>query len=102
MARFVTGTIAQLSGKLSLNGKALDQPALSTMTRYLDGAQFKQVGIIKKEGERGRPAIVWQVDTESAAWFEAADLSVDSAGLVVSDDDAPAYVAPVKGAAVAA
>ncbi len=90
MSRFVTGTIAQLSGKLTLNGKVLDQPALSTMTRFLEGAQFKQVGIIKKEGERGRPAIIWQVDTGSAAWFEASS-TVD---LIVSDDDAPAYVAP--------
>lgn len=101
MSRYVTGTIAQLAGKLSLNGKTLDQPALSTMTRFLDGAQFKQVGIIKKEGERGRPAIIWQVDTESAAWFETADLTADTSGLVVSDTDAPAYVAPVKTAATA-
>lgn len=63
MSRFITGTIAQLSGKLTLNGVALGQPELSVMTRIFNGSIFKQVGIIKKEGERGRPAIVWQVDT---------------------------------------
>lgn len=86
MARFITGTIAQLSGKLTLNGVALGQPELSVMTRIFNGSIFKQVGIVKREGERGRPAIIWQVDTESAAWFECADTS----GLVVSDDEAPA------------
>lgn len=98
MSRYVTGTIAQLAGKLTLNGKVLDQPALSTMTRFLEGAQFKQVGVIKKDGERGRPAIIWQVDTGAAAWFET---SANLADLVVSDTDAPAYVAPVKTAATA-
>lgn len=92
MSRYVTGTIAQLANKLTLNGKTLDQPALSTMTRYLEGSQFKQVGVIKKEGERGRPAIIWQVDTELAAWFEIADAT----NLIASDVDAPEYVVPVK------
>ena len=87
MSRFITGTIAQLSGKLSLNGVALGQPELSVMTRIFNGSIFKRVGIVKREGERGRPAIIWQVDTESAAWFECADTS----GLAVSDDEAPEY-----------
>ncbi len=83
--RFVTGTIAQLCDKLTLNGKALGQPELSVMTRIFDGTAFKQVGIVKKEGARGRPSIIWQVDTETAAWFELADAS---GGLTVSDSDA--------------
>lgn len=87
MARFLTGTIAQLSGKLTLNGVALGQPELSVMTRIFGGSVFKQVGIVKKEGERGRPAIIWQVDTESAAWFECEDTT----DLAVSDTDAPAF-----------
>lgn len=87
MSRFITGTIAQLSGKLSLNGTTLGQPELSVMTRVFSGTIFKQVGIVKREGERGRPATIWQVDTETAAWFECADTS----GLVVSDDEAPEY-----------
>ena len=94
MARYVTGTIAQLSNKLTLNGVLLGQPELSVMTRIFGGSTFKQVGIIKKEGERGRPAIVWQVDTESAAWFECGDTS----NVTVSDTDAPAYVKEAKAA----
>lgn len=84
MSRFVIGTIAQLSGKLTLNGVTLGQPELSVMSRIFNGSAFKQVGVIKKEGERGRPAIIWQVDTESAAWFECADTE----GLAVGDTDA--------------
>lgn len=84
MARFLTGTIAQLSGKLTLNGVALGQPELSVMTRLFNGNIFKQVGVVKKEGERGRPAIIWQVDTETAAWFECSDTT----GLAVSEEEA--------------
>lgn len=97
MARYVTGTIAQLSGKLTLNGSTLGQPELSVMTRIFNGGAFKQVGVIKKDGERGRPAIVWQVDTESAAWFECGDTT----DLTASDTDAPAYVKEEKAAKAA-
>lgn len=87
MARYVTGTVAQLVGKLSINGVALGQPELSVMTRIFAGTVFKQVGIVRKEGERGRPAAVWQIDTETAAWFECADAT----GLATSDDAADEY-----------
>jgi hypothetical protein len=87
MARYVTGTIAQLVGKLTLNGVALGQLELSTMTRIFAGSTFKQVGQIKREGERGRPAIIWQIDTETAAWFEVGTVSD---GLTVSDTEAVA------------
>lgn len=93
MARFVTGTIAQLSNNLKLNGVTLGQPELSVMTRVFKGSLFKQVGIISKNGERGRPAIVWCVDTESAAWFEVKDAT--DTGLVESDDAPAEYVAAV-------
>lgn len=81
MSRYVTGTLAQLSGKLTLNGVKLDTIELATMTRVFKGSIFKQVGSVKKDG-RGRPAIVWCVDTESAAWFECAD----ETDLKLSDD----------------
>lgn len=82
--RFVTGTIAQLVGKLALNNVVLDQPALSVMTRVFEGSIFKQVGTIRKEGERGRPAAIWQVDLETAAFFNAGD----NAASLASDEDA--------------
>lgn len=87
MSRYVTGTIAQLSGKITMNGVALGQPELSVLTRIFNGTAVKRVGVVKKEGERGRPATVWQIDTGSAAFFECADTN----GLNVSDDDAPEY-----------
>lgn len=94
--RYVTGTIAQLAGNLDLNGVKLGQPELSVMTRIFGGSLFKQVGVVKQEGARGRPAIIWQVDTESVAYFNL-NGAVD--GLAQSDDDAPAYVAPVAATA---
>ena len=95
MAQYVTGTIAQLAGKLSLNGVALNQPELSLLSRIFQPNMFKQVGIIRKEGERGRPAIVWQVNMDQAMFIECTNIAD---GLTTSDDDAPAYV---KAAAAA-
>lgn len=81
--RFVTGTVAQLVGKLSINGNILGQPELSVLTRVLNGTVFKQVGSIKK-GERGRPAAIWQADLETATFLYADD----NAASLASDDDA--------------
>jgi hypothetical protein len=100
MARFITGTIAQLNGKLKLNGVVLGQPELSVMTRIFGGTVFKQVGIVRREGERGRPAIIWNVDTETAAWFEVSDADVTN-GLTASDD-APVEFVATPAATVAA
>lgn len=97
--RFVTGTIAQLAGTLDINGTKLGQPELSVMTRIFGGTLFKQVGIVKQEGARGRPAIVWQIDTESVAYFGVADAAATAAGLSLSDTDAPAYAPPVAATA---
>jgi hypothetical protein len=88
MSRYITGTIAQLSGKITMNGVALGQPELSVLTRIFNGGAVKRVGVIKKEGERGRPATIWQIDTGAAAFFECDNPN----GLTASDDDAPEYV----------
>lgn len=82
MARYVTGTIAQLSGKISLNGYFLGQPELSVLSRIMEGTMFHRVGIVKRDGYRGRPAIVWQVDTETSAF---AVLELKNGGLVTSN-----------------
>jgi hypothetical protein len=88
MSRYIIGTVQQLQDKLTLNGVVLGQVELSVMTRVLNGSLFKQIGIIEREGKRGRPSVVWQVDTDKAAFFECADAT----GLAVNDDEAPAYV----------
>lgn len=89
MSRYVVGTIAQLANNLTLNGVTLGQPELSVMTRVFAGHAFKQIGSIRKEGERGRPAAIWQIDTEVAAFFEITDPSTVS----VSDDAAESVAA---------
>ncbi len=99
MARFVTGTVAQLADTLTLNGVALSQPEISTLTRLFKDSVFKQVGVIRKEGERGRPAIIWQVDTDTPMFLEVPKLEN---GLTTSDDDAPKYVKEDDKAAAAA
>lgn len=58
MSNSIRGTIAQLSGKVKMNGNALDSVALSTLTR----AGFAQkVGTVEKPaGQRGKPATIWE------------------------------------------
>ena len=99
MARFVTGTVAQLADNLTLNGITLSQPEISVLTRLFKGSVFKQVGVIRKEGERGRPAIIWQVDTDAPMFLEVPKVEN---GLTASDDDAPEYVKEDEKAAAAA
>lgn len=99
MARFVTGTVAQLADNLTLNNVTLSQPEISVLTRLFKGSVFKQVGVIRKEGERGRPAIIWQVDTDAPMFLEVPKVEN---GLTASDDDAPEYVKEDEKAAAAA
>ncbi len=61
----ITGTIAQLVGKLEINGTVLNQAELSVMTRILSGSAFRKIGEIRKEGARGRPTNVWEIDTDA-------------------------------------
>ena len=82
MARYLTGTIAQLSGKVSMNGIVLNQPQLSVLSTVLEGSTFRRVGIVRRDGKRGRPAIVWQIDTELVSFME---LHNRKGGLVVSN-----------------
>jgi len=81
MSNLITGTIAQLAGKLEINGVVLGQPELSIMSRLLAGSAFRKIGEIRKEGARGRPNNVWEIDTE--AMF---NVSVCSASEVRTSD----------------
>lgn len=84
--RYITGTIAQLAGKLTVNENPVTELDLRVLTRLFSGTQFIAVGTVRKAGlATGRPAIIWQVDTETASWFEAVP---DAVG-VLSTDDTP-------------
>lgn len=82
MSRFITGTIAQLAGKVSMNGIVLNQPQLSVLSTVLEGTTFRRVGIIRRDNKRGRPSIVWQIDTETSSFVE---LHNKRGGLVLSN-----------------
>lgn len=73
MSRYVTGTIAELAGKITFNNIPLGQPELSVMCRYFEkSGGFKQIGTIKKA--KGRPCAVWEVDMNAIGQFGIADL----------------------------
>lgn len=80
-ARYISGTIAQLVGKISFGGTILGQPELSVMTRVFEGTIFKQIGTIRKES-RGRPSAIWLVDSGLAAFVEFGD----NATALLTDD----------------
>lgn len=58
----IKGTLKELDGKITFNGKIADQPALSVLSRYFG----KRIEEIKREGG-GRSATVWEFDTELRA-----------------------------------
>ena len=59
----IRGTIAELAGRVTVNGNVVDQPGLSVLTRLGIG---KQVGVTEKpENQRGRAATIWEFPLES-------------------------------------
>jgi len=89
MSRYITGTIAELAGKVTFNNIPMGQPELSVMCRYfVESGGFKQVGTIKKA--KGRPCAIWQVDMEAVGRFGITDLF---SGIVASPLEAVAKTA---------
>ena len=66
MARYISGTIAQLAGKVSMGGKVLTMKQLHTLSQLMEGTAFRKVGQIRRSDRKGRPAIIWQVDTRTS------------------------------------
>lgn len=82
MARYLSGTIAQLAGKVSMGGKVLTKQQLHILSQLMDGTAFRKVGQIRRADRSGRPAIIWQVDTRTSAFIE---LENRKGGLVLSN-----------------
>lgn len=78
MSRYITGTLAQLSKSITVNNNRVTELELRVLSKVFTGSQFKAVGSVRKVGslQMGRPSIIWQVDTESATWFEATPNSI--------------------------
>ena len=57
MSNTIRGSIAQLAGRVVVNGVALGQPELSMLTRIGRGHFSKPVEVIKHEGKRGKPTL---------------------------------------------
>ena len=86
MSRYITGTVAQLAGKITVNNNPVTELDLRVLTRLFSGSQFIAVGTVRKTGiANGRPSVIWQVDTETATWFE----SIPDASGVLATDDTP-------------
>jgi hypothetical protein len=65
------GTPAELAGHISLNGRRLEQPDISFLTRM--GAA-KKVGTSKKGGYHGgKPATIWEFGNKLTMKFEAVE-----------------------------
>lgn len=77
MSTVIRGTIAELAGKLTMNGTVLGQPELSVLTRLGRDTFAKPVAQIRT-GAKGRPTTVWEINTESTLEFKI-DASFTSA-----------------------
>jgi hypothetical protein len=71
------GTIAQLAGHITVNGKPLGQAELSVLTRLGAGTfatAVERIGCTDENGKptRGRPTNVWQIDKHIRMSFDVA------------------------------
>ena len=68
----ISGTLAQLSGKVRVNGKVLTAPQLSALTTLGIG---RKVGVVPKSNphQRGREASVWEFDSDAVLAFESVE-----------------------------
>ena len=97
MSTVIRGTIAELAGKLTLNGVTLNQPELSVLTRLGRDTFAKPVAQIRT-GVKGRPTTVWEINTESSLNFAIdtaftsafANLNTAEAAPVVEEETAEA------------
>lgn len=79
MSNVIRGSVAQLAGRIVVNGVALGQPELSMLTRIGRGSFCKPVEIIKKAGVRGKPTTVWEIDASAVLTFSFANASAAAA-----------------------
>ena len=79
MSNVIRGSVAQLAGRIVVNGVALGQPELSMLTRIGRGSFCKPVEVIKKAGVRGKPTTVWEIDATAALNFAFANASAAAA-----------------------
>lgn len=80
------GTLNELSGKLSVNGRVLGYQELYALTRVGEGIFCTQVGTLKTSAGKGKPAKVWEFKTNPRFRIEAA--TVQATGAAVTADGA--------------
>ena len=90
MSNVIRGSVAQLAGRIVVNGVALGQPELSMLTRIGRGSFCKPVEIIKKAGVRGKPTTVWEIDATAALNFTFANASAAAAVAAGEDTETEA------------
>lgn len=93
MSNTIRGSVAQLAGRIVVNGVALGQPELSMLTRIGRGHFCKPVEVIRHEGKRGKPTTVWEFNTDAVLNFAFANAGAAAAVAngedVESNNDAP-------------
>jgi hypothetical protein len=85
------GTIAQLAGHITVNGKPVGQAELSVLTRLGEGTfatAVERIACTDENGKptRGRPTNVWQIDKNIRMSF---DMVADSAAPAVDASSQP-------------
>lgn len=90
MSNTIRGSVAQLAGRIVVNGVALGQPELSMLTRIGRGHFCKPVEVIRHEGKRGKPTTVWEFNTDAVLNFAFANAVAAAAVANGEDAEAPA------------
>lgn len=85
----IQGTLKELASKVTFNGQKVTLPQLSILTTLGKGVIAHEVGKAPKpDGQRGRAASIWELDTDATTGFAAlaagaavvADAGTDSEG----------------------
>lgn len=71
MSNKICGTLAQLSGKVSVNSHPLSAAQLSGLTALGVGVKVGEVA--KEAGKRGRAASIWEFDAEQTLTFASTE-----------------------------
>ena len=71
MSKLFRGTVAELAGRISINGRVLSAPELSMIVKLGEGSFARKVGVGPKP-TRGVPANIWEIDASGAFAFKDA------------------------------
>lgn len=83
---YLRGTVAELAGKISINGTVMNQPELSFLTRLGGGTFARAVGKVKTSAGKGKPAVIWEIDQNITLTVAQSEILADDSETAADDN----------------